>query len=187
MPSDFNLFLRQVIRQPAQVSALAPSSERLARRMVAALPDRPGPVIELGPGTGTFTRALLAAGVAPRDLTAFEMSPDFVSHLRARFPAVDIRLRPAQYLDEAPDTGPLRAVVSGLPMLSIPADIQRHILAAAFQRLAPGAPFIQFTYGPFPPVPLRLRAELGLVAHSTGWVMANLPPAQVYVFTRKPH
>ena len=187
MTSDLSIFLRQVLRNPSQISAVAPSSERLARKMVAALPDSAGPIVELGPGTGKFTRALLAAGVAPHDLAAFEMSQDFVSHLRQRFPLVDVRHRGAQHMDEAFGTTPLRAVVSGLPLLSIPLQIQRAILSAAFRRLAPGAPFIQFTYGPFPPVPQALRDELGLSARSTGWVMANLPPAQVYLFTRNPH
>jgi len=187
MRGELSLFLKQALRRPGQISALAPSSERLAAKMAAALPPGDGPVIELGPGTGKITRALLNAGVRPQDLTAFEMSEDFVAHLRDAFPEVDIRHRPAQNLAEAAPDRPLRAVVSGLPLLSIPLPIQREILAASFALLAPCAPFIQFTYGPFAPAPARLRAELGLAARSTGWVLDNLPPAQVYLFTRAAH
>lgn len=86
MTNEAQLFLRQLLTNPRQVSAIAPSSPRLARAMAEGLGPRSGRVVEFGPGTGRLTEAILAAGVAPRDLTLFEMSEDFVTHLRRRFP-----------------------------------------------------------------------------------------------------
>lgn len=186
MKGDFPLFLRQLLRRPSQISALAPSSMRLARKMAAQVPPGPGPVVEFGPGTGKITDALLEAGIAPADLTLYEMAPEFCTYLVQRYPGVDIRNAPAQTLRDS-TLPPLRAVVSGLPLLSIPPAIQHDILQAAFAKLAPGAPFIQFTYGPCPPIPIALRQELGLRTSRAGWVIDNLPPAQVYVFHRIPH
>lgn len=143
-----------------------------------------GRVVEFGPGTGQLTRAILAAGVAPADLSLFELDADFVAHLRAGFPGVSVHHLGADRADEvvAPGVG---AVVSGLPLLSMPPAVREAIVAAAFRILAPGAPFIQFTYGPKPPLPPDALNKLGLRVEAGRKIWANLPPARVYRFYRR--
>ena len=176
------LFFRQLISRPQQISAMAPSSRFLAKAMAAPL--KPGSrVVEFGPGTGVLTRAALAAGIKPQDLTLFEYNPDFVDHLRNAFPGVTV-------LNEGAQTAPAHvapgvdAVISGVPLLSMPLDIRDSIVRAAFEILGPTGIYIQFTYGPRPAVSDAQIAKLGLKVEQTAYVFLNLPPARVHVFSR---
>ncbi len=172
-----------MLRRPGRVAALAPSSRTLAGAMAAGLSPETGPVIELGGGTGKITEAILARGVAPGRLAVFETDRVFCELLRARFPGVHVLGLDAQRIAEGPfaEAG---AVVSGLPMLSIPTRIQSRILAGAFAVLRPGGVFFQFTYGWRPPVDREVREALGLTWTVSPWIRRNLPPARVYRFTR---
>jgi phosphatidylethanolamine/phosphatidyl-N-methylethanolamine N-methyltransferase len=183
MPSDLKLFLTQLIRRPSEISALAPSSEDLARAMAAAIPLPAGRVVELGPGTGKITQAILACGIAPEDLTLFELNDDFWSRLRDRFPGVNVINAPAQALPDHCAKG-LTAVVSGLPLLSMSEPVQQAIVGAAFDRLSPGGVFIQFTYGPTSSMAETVQRALGLQATRGPKVWNNLPPARVWTYRR---
>lgn len=181
MPSDLGLFLKQLVTKPQEIVALAPSSAALAQRMAEDLPDLPGKVAELGAGTGKITRALLAHGVAEEDLILYEMNETFCEHLRAEFPAALVRCTSAGDVGEnAP--GSLRSVVSGLPLLSFPADLQRQIAEGTFSAMQPKGKFIQFTYGPKPPMRQAIIADLGLKWDKSEKIWYNLPPARVYSF-----
>ena len=151
--------------------------------MAAQVPAGKGPVVELGPGTGKITRALIAAGIAAADLHLFEINAPFVELLHLRHPDATIHHRGAQQMTQV-GLSDVRAVVSGLPLLSFPRGLQDEILTAAFELLPPGAPFIQFTYGPSNPVPQPLMTRLGLVAQRRCRIWGNLPPARVYTLTR---
>jgi len=181
MPSDLALFMREFIRNPRQVSSIAPSSRYLARAVAQGLGPQTGRVVEFGPGTGSLTRGILERGVPPGQLTLFELDPQFIAPLRAQFPGVAIHNTPA---DAAPDVvAPgVGAVVSGLPLLSMPPAICAAIVGAAFRILKPGAPYIQFTYGPKPSIPPAVIAKLGLTVEQSAFVWANLPPARVHTF-----
>jgi phosphatidylethanolamine/phosphatidyl-N-methylethanolamine N-methyltransferase len=181
--SDLALFARRLLQNPRQVSAVSPSSRYLARAMAEGLGPQTGRVVEFGPGTGRLTQAILAAGVAPHDLALFELDPHFVSHLQRDFPGVSVHHLGADRADEvvAPGVG---AVVSGLPLLSMPAPVREAIVSAAFRILAPGAPLIQYTYGPQPPLPAATLHRLGLRVEAGRKVWLNLPPARVYRFYR---
>jgi phosphatidylethanolamine/phosphatidyl-N-methylethanolamine N-methyltransferase len=181
MPKDLALFRRRLLQNPRQVSAIAPSSRTLARAMAKGLGPATGRVVEFGPGTGSLTRAILAAGVAPHDLTLFELDEAFADHLREAFPGTVLHLTGADTAANhvAPGVG---AVVSGLPLLSMPDAVCHAIVSAAFAILAPGAPFIQFTYGPKLPIPAATIAALGLTAEQGPKIWTNLPPARVYRF-----
>lgn len=178
MPNDLVLFVGQLLRNPREVSAIVPSSRALAKAMVRGLGPATGRVVEFGPGTGRITQAILDQGVAPADLTLYEMNPAFCDSLRARFPGVRVVNVPAQ--DAARELAGVGAVVSGLPLLSIPPEIQRGIIGAAFAILRPGAPYVQFTYGPQPPVSPGVSAALNLRFEQGPRIWQNLPPARVY-------
>jgi len=111
------------------------------------------------------------------------MNAVFAARLTHDFPGVRVVNRPAQHAAED-FHGTLAAVVSGLPLLSIPAPVQRDILHAAFAALKPDGFFVQFTYGPKPPLSEEVRLSLGLRAAAGTRVWGNVPPARVYVYRR---
>jgi phosphatidylethanolamine/phosphatidyl-N-methylethanolamine N-methyltransferase len=184
MSAETRLFLRQLLTNPREVSAIAPSSRWLARAMSEGLGPHSGPVVEFGPGTGRLTEAVLARGVLPENLTLFEMNADFVSHLRARFPGVTVHHGPAQSAGTLMGAG-VGTVISGLPLLSMPISLRESIVSAAFAVLAPGAAMVQFTYGAHPPLTPESLQRLKLLAIPGKKVWANLPPARVYRFRRR--
>lgn len=181
-------FFRQWLRNPGRMAAVAPSSAELAKAMLQELPDGARRVIELGGGTGAVTAALLAAAPAGDGLLVVELDEALHAHLHARFPGVRILRGDARELPRiAADylaAGAADAVVSGLGLLTMPRGTQRDVLAAAFACLRPGGRFIQFTYGPAPPVAEDVAEELGLQVRRGSFVLRNVPPATVYVYTR---
>ncbi len=181
-PADAWAFLRAGLRDPRRVSAVAPSGRALARLMTSEIVASHGPVIELGPGTGAITRALLDRGVAERQLALIELDPQLAVILRRRFPAARVlaidagRLRRVDPFDGCA----AGAVVSGLPLLSLRNHEIMSVLSGAFRRLRPDGAFYQFTYGLRCPVPRPILKRLGLHAQRIGWVVSNIPPASVY-------
>ena len=145
--SDLALFRRRLLKNPRQVSAIAPSSRTLARAMTLGLGPNSGPVVEFGPGTGRFTEAILARGVPPEKVTLFELDEEFVDYLRQKFPKVTVHQLPAQEAARLVPAG-VSTVISGLPLLSMPEDVREGIVSAAFAILAPRGRYVQFTYGP---------------------------------------
>lgn len=181
------LFLGELIRSPQSVSAVAPSSKTLAALMTAELQGCSRPVIELGPGTGVFTQALLDRGVPESRLGLVELNERFCRRLRASYPNAKVHQVKAEQLatvDFGFDVPPM-AVVSGLPPLSFSPRCRYKILSQAFQVLGQGAAFYQFTYGLTCPVSDRILDRLNLKATKIGTALANVPPASVYRITRK--
>jgi len=182
------LFLRSWRRAPGQVGALAPSGRSLAALIAASIDPRDGPVIELGPGTGALTQALLARGVPSDRLVLVEADRAFAHMLRRRFPGVRVLHMDAERLGhDGALFGRRRAhhVVSGLPLLSMPAGKALAIVRAAFEHhLNADGVFQQFTYMPRCPIPDARLAAIGLRAVRTGVAVANLPPAFVYRIER---
>jgi phosphatidylethanolamine/phosphatidyl-N-methylethanolamine N-methyltransferase len=181
---------RQWLRDPLGTAAVAPSSRELAAAMVAELPPGTKRVIELGGGTGALTRALLAHGIHGDCLLVLELSEELHSYLHARFPAVRIALGDARELRALAERcgfaakGPADAIISGLGLLAMPVETQQAILSEAFACLRPGGRFIQFTYGPQPPVADAVVQSLDLRVRRGDFVLRNLPPATVYVYER---
>lgn len=180
--SDFGLFMGQLFRKPHQVVALAPSSRFLCAEMVAEIDPDAGPVIELGAGTGNITRAILERGVAPANLHSIEMNPEFCDRLRANFPGLNVHQMSAGDCGDLPVEN-VQAVVSGLPLLSMPTALQRAILTGFAKKVRPGGSYVQFTYGPKPPVTKVVREELNLTWRRSAKIWWNMPPARVYRFT----
>ena len=178
-------FIRSWLERPLDTGAVTPSGRMLARTMAHYVdPSRGGPVIELGPGTGPVTEALVEHGVDPARLILVEFNPRFCQLLRARFPAATVvqgdayglRRVLAQVLWQ-----PAGAVVSGLPLFTKPLRTRLRLLREAFSVLRPGAPFVQFTYAVVPPIP---KALAGVSAEASERIWMNLPPARVWVYRK---
>ncbi len=176
-------FIRTWMEKPISTGAVMPSSRALARAMARYVdPNSTGPVIELGPGTGPVTEALVRHGVDPARLVLVEFNPDFCRLLRTRYPAATVvqgdayRLRRLleNYVDE-----PAAAVVSGLPLVTKPLRTRLRLISDAMTLLAEGAPFVQFTYAMLPPIPKELS---GIRAEASELIWMNLPPARVWVY-----
>ncbi len=186
------LFLKRWLRRPFAVGAVVPSGPLLTRAMAEAtlgcIEGRPGHVIELGAGTGEVTKALLAAGIAPQRLAPVERDPELAAFLRAHFGDLQIIEGDAAHLPGllvANGVERLAAVVSSLPLLSLPTNVVNAIVEGVFEALPAGAALIQFTYGPKPPVPQALRERLRLQGVRRPRIWRNVPPAVVWTF-RKP-
>jgi phosphatidylethanolamine/phosphatidyl-N-methylethanolamine N-methyltransferase len=174
-------FLRGLIARPKNVAALTPSSPALARAIAEQVdPARPGPVLELGPGTGIVTEALIERGIAPERLIAIEYDPDFAKLVAER--CVGVRVIRGDAFDFAALTGAAQfaAIVSGLPLLNHPVAQRSALIESALSHLAPGAPFVQLSYGAHPPIPAPVGVELKRAA----LVLMNLPPARVWTYRR---
>ena len=176
-------FIRSWIEKPLSTGAVMPSSKALARTMARYVDaDASGPVIELGPGTGPVTEALVEHGIDQSRLILVEFNPDFCRLLRARYPEATVVQGDAYRLRRIVEVyvrEPAAAVVSGLPLLTKPLRTRLRLMADAVGLLAPGAPFVQFTYAMVPPIPKALSG-IRVVASELIWL--NLPPARVWVY-----
>jgi phosphatidylethanolamine/phosphatidyl-N-methylethanolamine N-methyltransferase len=184
--ADEGRFLRSWFEDPLRVGAVSPSGRALARMMARYVdPQTPGPVIELGPGTGSMTRALLARGLAPERLFLIEFDPNFCKLLKERFPGVNVIEGDAyafRRLIEARTSEPAAAVVSSLPLLVKPETQRLDLLADAFACMRPEGVFIQFTYGPASPMPRFKPFGPTFRAERSPQVWLNIPPASVWVY-----
>jgi phosphatidylethanolamine/phosphatidyl-N-methylethanolamine N-methyltransferase len=178
-------FLRSWLERPLVTGAVTPSGRLLARTMASYVDPRvPGPVVELGPGTGPVTDALIRRGVAQDRLVLVEFNPNFCRLLKRRFPrativqgdAYDIREALGEVLSE-----PAAATVSSLPLFTKPMEKRLDLLETALSAMRPSAPFIQFTYAVVAPMPARSKTY---TATCSSRVWLNLPPARVWVYRR---
>jgi phosphatidylethanolamine/phosphatidyl-N-methylethanolamine N-methyltransferase len=180
------MFFKLWLKEPLKIGAVLPSSRDLAEAMARWVPaGRHGPIIELGAGTGAVTDALLEAGVAPADLVVVEREATLYDLLQERYPhLLVVRGDACDLVGVLAPHGVSRAaaVVSSLPILAMRKPVQQAIVEQSFTLLEPGAPFIQFTYGLFSPLP---RRDLGLEGEVKERVLVNLPPASVWLYRRR--
>jgi phosphatidylethanolamine/phosphatidyl-N-methylethanolamine N-methyltransferase len=143
-----------------------------------------GPVLELGPGTGVVTGAILARGIAPQRLTTIEYDSDFATMVAARYPGVHVINGDAFDLEKtlgARSKEKFAAVLSSMPLVNFPMAMRRALIGDIFRRLQPGAPFIQFSYRLGSPVPPPGDASVTRAA----FILLNVPPARVWVYRRR--
>jgi phosphatidylethanolamine/phosphatidyl-N-methylethanolamine N-methyltransferase len=178
-------FLRSWIEKPLHMGAVMPSGRVLARTMAQYVDIKSsGPVVELGPGTGAITNALIEHGVDQKRLVLVEYNPGFCALLRDRYPHAKVVQGDAYKLrDSLWDvlSVPASAVVSGLPLVTKPMLTRLKLIRDAFMALAPGAPFVQFTYSVAPPIPKSLP---GVSTEASERIWMNLPPARVWVYRK---
>jgi len=179
-------FLRTWIEKPLSIGAVAPSGKVLARTMARYVdPAVDGPIIELGPGTGPVTDALIRNGIDPARLVLVEFDPAFCRLLQERYPQATVVQGDAYGLRKllaALLAKPAAAIVSGLPLMTKPLRTRLRLISDALKLLAPGAPFVQFTYAVVSPIPTGLA---GLHAERSEPVWLNVPPARVWVYRKR--
>jgi phosphatidylethanolamine/phosphatidyl-N-methylethanolamine N-methyltransferase len=178
-------FLRSWIEKPLHMGAVMPSGRVLARTMAQYVDiDSDRPVIELGPGTGAITNALIAHGVDQKRLVLVEYNPGFCALLRDRYPQATVVQADAYALRDSlwnVLSAPASAVVSGLPLVTKPMLTRLKLIRDAFVAMAPGSPFVQFTYSVAPPIPKSLP---GVSTEASERIWMNLPPARVWVYRK---
>ncbi len=185
--ADEARFIKTWLDNPVLTGAVSPSGRFLARTMARAVdPQGTAPIVELGPGTGPITQALLRRGVDPARLVLVEFDGAFCRLLRKRFPRVQVVQGDAYDLGRSLRgvlSEPAANVVSSLPLLNKP-DAQRlSLLEDAFALIAPGGSFVQFTYGANSPVPRVADTPFEADVSSPIWF--NLPPARVWIYRRR--
>ena len=178
-------FIRSWIEKPLSIGAVTPSGKVLARTMAGFVdPSVPGPVIELGPGTGPVTEALVEQGVDPSRLVLVEYNPEFCRLLRARYPDATVIRGDAYALHRTFGSmlkEPAAAIVSGLPLVTKPLKTRVRLIREAFRLMQPNAPFVQFTYAVVPPIPKKLA---GVSTEASERIWMNVPPARVWVYRK---
>lgn len=178
-------FFKGWIDRPKTVGSIVPTSSVTARKMASIVNPASGlPVLEVGPGTGVITRAILARGVKPENLYALEYSPEFVRHLRRLYPGVNVMEGDAFNLSAA--LGDHRdtvfdSVVSGVPLLNFPVAQRIAYIESLLDRIPAGRPIVQLTYGPLSPIPPG-RGDYS-VEHFH-FVVRNIPPTQLWIYRR---
>lgn len=176
---DWLSFVERMARNPRAIGAISPASPALAEAMAAQIDfSAPGRVLELGPGTGAITKALIRRGLGPERVLAIEADPTFARMLRQRFPRLEVIEGDATDAVPIESRGPFNGIISSLPLLNFPAHERVGLVLELLRLLPPGAPFVQYSYGVRPPLPRSHDVEVALADK----VWRNLPPARVWVF-----
>jgi len=183
--NDTGFFLQQWLANPQATGAIAPSSPKLAAAMAKWLPRDPTSyVLELGPGTGAVTQALLNHGLRESRLVAIDNNPRMAQHLRRRFPRAHIITGDAWAMDELllerphPITS-VGAVISSLPLLNFPQTEAEALARKIRSVLAPDGYWVQYSYH-IGKRRLPGAHDFRVLASKVVWF--NLPPARVNVY-----
>lgn len=183
--ADEKRFLKSWFERPLITGAVAPSGKALARVMASYIDPRTrGQVVELGPGTGPVTDALVSSGIEQERLVLVEYNPEFCQLLKRRFPRATIVQGDAYDVGETLSgivTEPCSGFVSSLPLFTKPLEQRFSLLSTAHEMMRPGAPFVQFTYAVVPPIPTNSNRY---TATASERIWRNLPPARVWVYRR---
>lgn len=185
---DKRLFFLRWLSNPWKVGVPVPSSRALAHAMAAQLSLYTADeyIVELGPGTGVVTRALCQAGIRQQRLVVVERDAVFLAKLKHDFPQALVLYGDACDLQSILLKHNIRqvaAIVSSLPLLSMPAKIRQAIIHAAFKVLKPEGVYIQYTYGLLSPVPVPVQRAVGIRGKVTKRIWGNFPPARIWRYT----
>ncbi|MBY5403179.1 methyltransferase domain-containing protein [Rhizobium leguminosarum] len=178
-------FFRGMMQGPKTVGSIVPTSSITAKRMASVVDIHSGlPVLELGPGTGAITKAILGRGVRPENLVAIEYSTDFHKHLQRTYPGVHFINGDAFDLQTTLGTFSgltFDSVVSGIPLLNFPMAKRISLLESLLDRLPAGRPMVQISYGAISPI--AANPDRYHIQHFD-FVMRNIPPAQLWIYKR---
>ena len=181
-------FVAAWLRSPLKMGACLPSSRTLARAMARQVDiSRAGSIVELGAGTGVVTQALLEVGIPKNKLLVIEREEKLYALLGTVFPDLPLLCADAMDLDEVlKDNGihKVNAIVSSLPFLMMPAQVRGIIEEQMAKAIGLDGIIVQFTYGHKSPISPSELNRYGLVGKRVKLVLANVPPAHVWVYKR---
>jgi phosphatidylethanolamine/phosphatidyl-N-methylethanolamine N-methyltransferase len=185
--TDSTLFLQEWFANPQRTGSVAPSSPQLAAAMAQWLPSNPENfVLELGPGTGAVTEALIKRGLREDRLVAIERNPKMARLLREKFPRAQIITGDAWHLDDLlrrrrEPIESVGAVISSLPLLNFP-QVEAESLAQKIRAiLQPEGNWVQYSYHLGKK---QARGSSSFQLHASKIVWLNFPPARVSVFQK---
>jgi phosphatidylethanolamine/phosphatidyl-N-methylethanolamine N-methyltransferase len=183
--SDEIRFFKKWIKSPKSTGSIVPTGPALAKSMASYVDiNSSAPVLELGPGTGTITEAILDTGLPPEKLTALEYSSEFVTSLKKQFPKINLIQGDAFDLETVlplATTEKFGAVISALPLLNFEVEQREQLIGKMLDRMEPNAPFVQFSYGAVSPLP---KNDALYSTKADDWIVKNIPPARVWVYRR---
>jgi phospholipid N-methyltransferase len=175
-------FFRGFLSRPKEVGSIIPSSRFMERRIVRTADlANASLAVELGPGTGGTTRALLRHMGPDATLLVIEINPDFVDLLRRTFDdprlivhqgsATEIPTILAKYGLGAPDV-----ILSGIPFSTMEKSLGTEILRSVRDSLSANGRFVAYQF--------RDRVHtLGVDVFGKASVqteLRNVPPMRVY-------
>lgn len=186
LSQDRRLFFLRWLSNPLRVGAVVPSSRKLAQAIAEQISVASEDyIVELGPGTGVVTRALLEGGLSEKQIIVVELDHRFASQLKHRFPNITVLEGDARNIKELLHTRGITevaAIVSCLPLLSMPDAIRLAIVHRAFDILKKDGAFVQFTYGLLSPVPEHHQHTIGIRGRIAKRVWHNFPPARIWKY-----
>ena len=185
MHTDAGVFFALWLQKPLRIAAAKPSGARLADAVARCIDlARPGPVLELGAGTGSLTRGLVRAGCRPERLVAIEREPAFVAVLRRAFPALTVIEGDATRIGDyfAGSVERFAAVVSSLPIKWFSVEAQHAVVRPCLDLLGPGGCFFQLTNAFTSPLAID---RLGIAGQEVARVWFNLLPTQIWAYSKR--
>ncbi|MES2445042.1 MAG: methyltransferase domain-containing protein [Pseudomonadota bacterium] len=181
-PSDWGLFVREFVKNPAMVASIAPSSGRLIRRMLAPVDwANTRLFVEYGPGVGTFCNAVLDRLGPDAQYIAIDPNPDFVDHLRhtirdSRFTVVKGSAADVVQIIAAHGHEKADYILSGLPFTTLPPGVGDQIARETAIALRPGGAFLVYQFRP--KVRTIFEPHIPKIDQAIEWW--NIPPAQLW-------
>ena len=184
--ADASVFFALWLQKPLRIAAVNPSGARLADALARCVDlARPGPILELGAGTGSLTQGLVRAGCLPGRILVLEREPALVAVLRREFPAMTLiegdATRIGDYL--AGSVERLAGVVSSLPIKWFPIEAQYTGVRPWLDLLGPGSRFLQLTNAFSSPLAVD---RLGIAGREIARIWLNLPPTQIWAYSERP-
>ncbi len=180
------LFLLRALKNPRQLGAVAPSSRHLGALLAKhAKGNDESPIVELGGGSGSLTRAMIKEGIDPRRIYVIEIEASLAEYLKTSLPQVNVIHGNAAELHKIlpPEIiGQVKRIVSGLPMINIPEPVRKMILESCFEIMTPGGAYLQYTYSPRSSINAK---AFQLKKKRLGTIFLNIPPATVWQYTKE--
>ncbi|WP_164503688.1 class I SAM-dependent methyltransferase [Pleionea sediminis] len=176
-----------LLRNPRQMGAVFPSGSKLAEAMASMVDPKRDRVLELGPGTGSITQAILARGLPHDHLTILEKDPNLSNTLTRNFAGTRVICGDASHLPQllAKSGHPaINCVVSSLPLLNLRRFTRYKILLQIFKQMNSDGKLIQFTYSLKSPISESLCQSLNIKGEKIRFVSRNIPPASVWEFKK---
>lgn len=178
-------FIKEFIKEPKFIGAIAPSGKELSNKMIEDIDFKSCDcIVEYGPGTGVFTEKIMARKREDTVFLVFETNYEFYKSLNDTYghkknvkiindSAENIKF----YLEEL-NIESIDYIVSGLPFTSLPKEVSKAILKASIEVLKDKGYLITFQYSLakkkfFNEYFNDMRIKRSLI---------NLPPAYVLTF-----